>query len=205
MVTSPYSNRAPLARLAARWPGVPGILPPLVALTDPDRTPDVLAFAEALPDGCALIYRHFEAADHIEIAGALALIAERKGLTFLIAADPALAEAVEADGVHWPARLARAARDWRRTHAEAVMTMSAHDRSELEQAARCGADAALLSPVFTTRSAGSGEALGRFRAAALVRQSPLPVYALGGVNARTARRLAGTGFSGLAGIDGLSA
>lgn len=178
-------------------------MPPLVALTDPDRIPDVAAFAATLPDGCALIYRHFGRAQRFREADTLAAIAREKGIVLLIAADPELAAASDADGVHWPARELRTARDWRRRTPEAVMTVSAHSRAELAAAAQAGADAALLSPVFGTRSAKSGPPLGRLRAAALVRQAELPVYALGGITADSARNLETSGFSGLAAIDGL--
>ncbi len=179
------------------------MLPPLVALSDPDRVLDVAAFAAGLPDECALIYRHFGRAERFVQASALAAIARDKNIVLLIAADPELADACDADGVHWPARELRTALDWRRRNAEAVMTVSAHSRAELAAAAQAGADAALLSPVFGTRSAGSGPPLGRLRAASLLRQADLPVYALGGITADSARRLEASGFSGLAAIDGL--
>jgi thiamine-phosphate pyrophosphorylase len=203
MMSRTYDDATRLARLAARWPGVPGRLPPLVALTDPRRTPDVAAFARGLPEGCALIYRHFGRAERFREASALAAIARARGLVLLISADPGLAEACDADGVHWPAHLSRPAQRWFRTCQDRVFTVSAHNRAELAQAARLEADAALLSPVFATRSAGSGAALGRLRAASLVRQAGLPVYALGGITADSARRLDMSGFSGLAAIDGL--
>jgi thiamine monophosphate synthase len=38
---------------------------------------------------------------------------------------------------------------------------------------------------------------------ALVEAAPLPVYALGGVNARSAQRLSGSGAQGLAMVEGL--
>jgi len=205
MVSRTYSEAAALARLAARWPGLPGRLPPLVALTDPDRTPDVVACAAGLPPGCALIYRHFGAAERFTVAAALSAIARKRDLTLLIAADPELAAACDADGVHWPARYLRYAARWRKTHGKAVMTMAAHDRREVANAARAGADAAFLSPVFPTRSHGGADGLGVGRARALVQAARLPVYALGGITADTAKRLAGSGFSGLAAIGGLSA
>ncbi len=182
---------------------MPGVLPPLIALTDPVRTPDAAAFARGLPEECALIYRHFGRDERFREASDLAAIARDKNLVLLIAADPDLADACDADGVHWPARLFRPARRWSRTHRARVFTLSAHNRAELARAAVLGADAALLSPVFGTRSAGSRAALGRLRAAALVRTSGLPVYALGGITADSALRLQTSGFSGLAAIDGL--
>lgn len=173
-------------------------------MTDPVRTPDVLAYAAGLPKGCALIYRHFGRDDRFVEAAKLSAIARERGLTLLIAADPDLAAACDADGVHWPARCFCDASRWRQAHGDGVMTMAAHDRRELERAARAGADAAFLSPVFETRSHAGTNGLGVLRARRLVRTAPLPVYALGGITADTAKRLAGSGFSGLAAIGGLS-
>ncbi|PIW28887.1 MAG: thiamine monophosphate synthase [Rhodobacterales bacterium CG15_BIG_FIL_POST_REV_8_21_14_020_59_13] len=203
MSSRTYSQAMLLARLAARWPGVPGLLPPLIALTDPVRTPDVGAFARDLPEGCALIYRHFGRPERFAEAGMLAQIAREKRLVLLIAADPDLADACDADGVHWPVRLAGRARKWRRNRAGLVLTMSAHNRRELAMAKKAGADAALLSPVFATRSHEGLRPLGAIRASAQACSCTLPVYALGGITADTAKRLSESGFSGLAAIEGL--
>ena len=202
-MTRTYSDADRLARLASRWPGVPGRLPSLIALTDPERTKDAVGFAETLPQGCGLIYRHFGQADRAATAQALARVADDRQITLLVAADPELASACDADGVHWPARMASAARAWARQRGDLVMTVSAHNRAELARAGQLGADAALLSPVFSTRSHSQGNRLGPLRSMPLVTQAELPVYALGGITAQSARRLSHCGFSGMAAIDGL--
>jgi thiamine-phosphate pyrophosphorylase len=69
--------------------------------------------------------------------------------------------------------------------------------------ARAGADALVVSPIFPSASASAGKPLGPLRLARLVRLSRVPVYALGGVNERTARRLLGVGVAGLAAVEGL--
>jgi thiamine-phosphate pyrophosphorylase len=73
--------------------------------------------------------------------------------------------------------------------------------AELGLAARLGADAALLSPVFATRSHPGGATLGPVRFRLLARQAALPVIALGGMDARRARALR---WRRWAAIDGLS-
>ncbi len=80
------------------------------------------------------------------------------------------------------------------------MTAAAHDAAAIRRAARHGAHAVLLSPVFATASHPGAPSLGPLRFARLARCSPIPVYALGGITAETARRLAGSGAVGLAGI-----
>ena len=60
----------------------------------------------------------------------------------------------------------------------------------------------MISPVFPTRSHLGGEALGANRFHALARTSPLPVIALGGMDADRARDL---DWPRWAAIDGLTA
>jgi thiamine-phosphate pyrophosphorylase len=84
-----------------------------------------------------------------------------------------------------------------------LVTGAAHGRRGLARAKALGLDAALLSPVFATRSRAAGAPLGALRAGRLARGGGLPVYALGGINARTGPRLIGRGFAGIASVDGL--
>jgi thiamine-phosphate pyrophosphorylase len=178
-------------------------LPPRFALTDPERTPDPLAFAAAQAPGDGLIYRHYGAEDREKIALKLADHLRKFGNILLISADPELALAVGAAGVHWPEkRLAQAAR-WRLRHPGLLFTASAHSGAALRKAAAAGADAALLSPVFPSASPSAGRPLGLWRAAALARQAKLPVYALGGVDRTKEKRLSALGFSGIAAVSGL--
>ncbi len=179
-----------------------GPLPGLWLVTDPARTPDPLAAAARLPRGAGVIYRHFGAPDRLKIATALAALAKRRRLTLLIGADPALAAQVGAAGVHLPERLAWRARTIKGRRPRWVVTVASHGGRAV--AAARGADALLLAPVFPSRSPSAVRPLGPLRAGALARTSRAPVIALGGVNARTAARLQGRGFAGLAAVDGLS-
>ncbi|MHA7901397.1 MAG: thiamine phosphate synthase [Henriciella sp.] len=166
----------------------PAYLPPLLFLTDSDRTPDPLAIAATLPAGSGIIYRHFGAADRTEMAHALAGLAEQRHLTLLIAADPDLAKRVGADGVHWPeARLVQA-RAWRDQFA--VQTASAHSRRAIWRAQQYGIDAVLVSSVYPSKSKSAGTPLGTARFRALVNGNTLPIYALGGVTATNAGQIA---------------
>jgi thiamine-phosphate pyrophosphorylase len=192
---SPHQLAA-LARRLNRDAGSPAI-PALFFLTDPERTPDPLAAAKRLPRGTAVVYRHFGATDRAHIARQLAAICRSRALILLIAADPELARRVGADGVHWPeARIAP--RD-----GPGLITAAAHNADAVARAARYGADACILSPVFPTRSKPRREPLGVFRASQLAQRSAIPVIALGGVTARNAQLLAGRGFAGVAAIDAL--
>jgi thiamine-phosphate pyrophosphorylase len=172
-------------------------LPVLIFVTDERRCPDPVRIAGSLPRGAAIIFRHYDAPDRAGLALRLAQVCRARGLMLLIAGDPGLARQVRAQGVHWPEGLMRRAR---RRHS-GIVTVAAHSEAALIRARSIGADAALLSPVFPTRSGAEKKPLGLMRFAALVHRARLPVYALGGVSAVTARRLAGSGAAGLAAVD----
>ncbi len=177
-------------------------LPALVLLTDPVRLPDPRALLPHLPAGSAVILRHGDPLARAALAMQLAPLCRRLRLRLLIAGDAALAVRVGAAGVHWPERQIPRGR-WRRPRSLFLVMAAAHGRAALQRAARAGADAALLSPVLPTRSHPGGAVLGVWRFAALVAGAVLPVYALGGIDRRTARRLSGSGAAGIAAIGGL--
>jgi thiamine-phosphate pyrophosphorylase len=191
-----------LSRQASEWKSAIA-LPPLFFVTDPVRTPDPAAIAARLPSGAGVIYRSFGAADSRSVARALRRVADARGLVLLIGADDALAAAIGADGLHLPQRLIRQSPRMRAQRPGWILTGAAHDAFALRDAYLAGLDAALTSPVFRSRSPSAHGHLGPIRFANLARQARLPVYALGGVNSRTAPRLLSTGAAGLAAVDGL--
>lgn len=177
-------------------------LPALLLLTDERRLPDPLAAAAALPPGAGVILRHYNAEGRERLGRHLARLCRRRGLLLLVAGDLALARRLGAAGVHLPEHRMAAVAAARR-HGLGLVTVAAHSQAALAQAARLGADAALLSPVFATGSHPGAAGLGPLRFAGLVHAAALPVYALGGINAASARRLRGGGAVGLAAIEAL--
>ena len=193
--SSPKRKLMTAARIAAAH--LPLGLPPVFFLTDPDRTPDPARIARQLPEGWGIIYRHFGAADAAMIASRLADISRQRHLRLLITADPQLALQVGADGVHWPhARIARS-RKWK--DRMPLMTASAHSPGELRVLADFPIDAALVSAIFPSASPSAGKPLGALALRRLAPDAPCPVYALGGVNAGNAARVAP--FAGLASVS----
>jgi len=179
-------------------------LPSLVLMTDDDRLADPLAAARALPRGGLIVLRARNAVRRAALAQALITIARARELRVSVAGDPELAARCGADGVHFPeARIGEAAH-WRACHPHWLITCAAHSLSACARAGAVLADAAFLAPVFETDSHPGGLFLGIFRARAIARVSPLPVYALGGIDGQNAARLANGGFVGLAAIGGLS-
>lgn len=196
-----------LAEAAAhlnRTAGLKKPLPPLLFFTDPQRTSEPAAIARRLPTGSAVVLRLFGAADAVDQARALRALTAERGVKLLIGADADLAAAVKADGVHLPERLASQAPDLRRTHPGWLITAAVHSEDALRLAAQAGADAAMVSPVFPSRSPSAGAPLGVERLTAMIAATDMPVYALGGVTAETAQYLKDSGAAGIAAVEALT-
>lgn len=185
-------------RFAAEKP-----LPRLLFVTDPVRTPDPEAVAARLPAGAGVIYRAFGATDALIRAHALAAVARERSLLLLIGADAVLAEACGAHGLHLPERDIESAPSLRLAHPDWTLTAAAHSLDAARRAHDAGCDAVLASTVFPSSSPSAGSPMGAGGFAAFAAAAPLPVYALGGVNVKTAPELVSSGAAGFAMVDGL--
>jgi 8-oxo-dGTP diphosphatase len=118
----------------------------------------------------------------------------------LVNGDEALARRCGADGVHLPSE--KLMRMKQRPELRMWAT-SCHDAAELAQAARFSADFVVLSPVLPTPTHPDATGMGWEKFAALVKNYPLPVYALGGMKPElldTAMQHGAHGVSLLSGV-----
>jgi thiamine-phosphate pyrophosphorylase len=179
-------------------------LPVVILMSDPTRLPDPRAAAQRLAAGSAVLLRHDDAESRRALVRMMAPVCRARGLLLIVSDDIALAETFGADGLHLPERRAAIAdalvirRRWR-----GLLTCAAHSGRALRRAKLIGADAALLSPIFATASHPGQDPLNVMRSLTLIRSAALPVYALGGIDAANAGRLASSNLVGLAGISGL--
>jgi len=105
-------------------------------------------------------------------------LAHGAGARVMINADAGLAGRVGADGVHLTAsQLARLDR----RPALDLVGASCHDAAELARACELAADFAVLGPVRPTPSHPGAAGIGWDAFETLLRESPLPAYALGGL------------------------
>jgi thiamine-phosphate pyrophosphorylase len=171
---------------------------PAIWLISDARNDAVLERALAcLPRGSGFIFRHYHLPDAERYARfrTLRRVAKAKGHVVVLADSALTARDWGADGIYgapralWPRR------------AGLLHLATAHNLAELGLAARLGADAALLSPVFATASHPGGATLGTVRFRLSARQAGLPVIALGGMTAAKASALR---WNIWAAIDGLS-
>jgi len=179
-------------------------LPAAILMTDFARLADPGPLLGALPAGALVLYRNYQSPNRAREAVALKSLCRRHGLKLIVAEDPWLAYAAEADGLHLSEPTARQSgqASAAKMRAGGLLTVAAHSPAGLMRAAALGADAALLSPVFETKSHPGADPLGILKFVAWGRRAPLPVYALGGIDAGNAGRLMHSGAAGIAGIGG---
>lgn len=104
--------------------------------------------------------------------------AHASGARVLVNGDAALAQRAGADGVHLSSAQLR---QLRARPASLLVGASCHDAGELARAQALGSDFAVLGPVQPTPSHPGAAGVGWDGFAALLRDLPLPVYALGGM------------------------
>ncbi len=162
--------RLPDSYLVTPAPGnnVEGFLTALAASIDAGVTLVALR-AKELPCG-----------ELLSLCRRAAKVCHAGGARLLVNADAELLEASGADGIHLDSRRLMATRS--RPVPEGVwLAASCHDAQELDQAARIGADFAVLSPVGPTRSHPEAMPMGWPQFQQLVERVNLPVFALGGM------------------------
>lgn len=179
-----------------------------IAVSDPQRSPDVLSFARHADRNWVILYRHFGAPDRGEMAQQLAHACKLTGaalwLSVTDAEDLALAIRVNAAGVHIPERVrASLLKALRRVPEGLRRSTSAHSAKAVQSARCVGFDYAIVSAAFPSASASAGPPLGMARLASYARLWPGHVIALGGINEHTFRRALGVPeLAGVASVAG---
>ncbi|HEX8535782.1 MAG TPA: thiamine phosphate synthase [Allosphingosinicella sp.] len=169
-------------------------LPRLWLMTDERQGEALWTAIERLPRGAGIVFRHYSLppAERRKLFLAVKRRARRHHLTLILAGTSEEAASYGAEGFH--------RRQSARKPPGLIRTAPAHNLRELRSAERGGADLVFLSPAFDTRSHPDKGSLGPLRFMLLARRARVPVIALGGMNARRARRL-GSAIYGWAGID----
>lgn len=159
-------------------------LPAVYALTNADKY-GIAGFMPrleaALERGVRLIQvreRRLSPEQLAQFARRVVTLAHRYGAKVLVNGDESLALKAGADGVHLQANQLM---HLSRRPGPRLWAASCHDARELARAAELNADFVVLSPVLPTASHPGVAGMGWTKFADLVRDTPLPVYALGGM------------------------
>lgn len=177
-------------------------LPPLIFMTDPGRTPEPWRTAARLPAGSAVIYRGFGRPEAAAEANRLREVTFGADVRLLIAGDAELALTIRADGVHLPERDLERAPGLRAERLDWILTGAVHAAAS---AVPPCLDAVLISPVFPQGGTSPARPpLGVEGLAEMIQSIRLPAYALGGIDAARAHRLAAAGPCGIAAVGAVT-
>ena len=131
-----------------------------------------------------------------------ASLCHRYGARFLINAPVDWLPDCDADGVHLSVRAAMSCRS-RPVPEDKWLGVSCHNAEEIRHAERINADFIVLSPVKRTASHLGARPMGWSTFEQLCHVSPLPVYALGGLQQHDLKQAQQLGAQGVAMIRGL--
>jgi 8-oxo-dGTP diphosphatase len=161
-------------------------LPPVYGITNTAElgVPEFMRGLErALTGGLRLVQvreKQMRGKELRDFAAKVTALSHARGARVMVNADAELAREAGADGVHLTSAQLR---ELGQRPALDLVGASCHDAEELERAGALGADLAVLGPVKPTPSHPGAPGIGWERFAELVRDCPLPVYALGGLRA----------------------
>ena len=189
----------PICRAAA--------LPECYAIT-PEPGPGLDDFFGRIADGLSRGLRllqwrapHLQVDRYREIALELRQLAHVHGAKLMLNADPELALALGADGVHLNRMRLGSLKRLPVRPPGFLVAASVHDAEELSRAAAIDVDFVVISPVRPTSSHPGQDAIGWTGFEALRANSGLPAYALGGLGPLAVEEARGHGALGVAGIS----
>jgi thiamine-phosphate pyrophosphorylase len=170
------------------------------------RWPLVEIVARAITVGCHWISvreKDLSEGEQITLVRTLLLIASRRGARVSLHGEAALAKVANADGVHLSARSNPiVAREL--LGADKLIGVSIHTVTEAEAIDPGIVDYAIAGPAFETASKpGYGPEIGRKGLAEIAAAAPVPVLAIGGINATRAAEVLAAGPAGIAVMGGV--
>lgn len=182
----------------------------LYAIVDPDRCRgrDPRLLAEAiLAAGCALLQlrsKGLSDAERLALGRELARRCERASVPFvmndrvdLALLSGAVAAHLGQDDLPIP--------EARRLAPTLTLGLSTHDEAQAREAVRMGADYIGFGPIFpTTSKANPDPVVGLDRLAAVCRETPLPVVAIGGITVERTEAVAQAGAAFVAVISAIT-
>ena len=124
------------------------------------------------------------AAQYVELAEQALACCRRHDARLLLNAPADVAQALQADGVHFTSTRLMACAS-RPLPSGMLVSAACHDARQVLHANRIGADLMTISPVLPTATHTEAEPLGWPRFRELVALTTIPVYALGGMTADT--------------------
>jgi thiamine-phosphate pyrophosphorylase len=182
--------------------------PPLLLVTDrrQARQPLAAIVAAALEAGCgwvSLREKDLPQDEQVILARSLLPMTRACGARLLLHGEASLAKRAGTDGVHLPSG-ANAAAARTLLGPDKLIGVSIHTVTEAEAIDPQSVDYVLAGPAFETPSKpGYGPEIGRKGFFDIARAAPVPVLAIGGINATRIAELIAAGAAGVAVMGGI--
>ena len=180
-------------------------LPKIIIIFNDDVFDEKKFLNLKIPKESAFLLRSYKAKERKKIAKQLLKFCKIKKLKLLIASDIKLAEDIKAHGVHFPEYMIKKKNkiNWVivkniKLRKKWIITTAVHSLQAIKNAEFFDIDAALLSPVFSSKSHPNEKNLGINKFSKIVKKTKLPIYALGGINIKNIKSLLRTDIIGYA-------
>ena len=157
-----------------------------------------------IPKETAFLLRSYKIKERKKIAKQLLKFCKMKKIKLLIGSDIKLAKNINADGVHFPEYMIKENKvNWvvfkkLKLEKEWIVTMAAHNLKALKNGENYSIDAALLSPIFPSKSHPKKKSLGINKFSKIIKKTNMPIYALGGINVKNVKSLFDINITGYA-------
>ena len=179
-------------------------LPKVIIIFDDESFDRKKLLKLKIPKKSAFLLRSYETKKRKKIAKQLLKFCKMKKMKLLIGSDVKLAEDINAHGIHLPEYMIRNNKiNWIniknvKSKKKWIITTAVHSMHSLKKVERLDIDAALLSPVFPSKSHPNSKNLGLNKFSKIVKKTKLPIYALGGINIKNIKSLMETDIIGYA-------
>ena len=179
-------------------------LPKVIIIFDDESFDRKKLLKLKIPKKSAFLLRSYETKKRRKIAKQLLKFCKMKKIKLLIGSDVKLAEDINAHGIHLPEYMIRNNKiNWIniknvKSNKKWIITTAVHNIQSLKKAEELDIDAALLSPVFPSKSHPNNKSLGLNKFLKIVKKTKLPIYALGGINIKNVKSLIETDIIGYA-------
>ena len=179
-------------------------LPKVIIIFDDELFDKKKLLKLKIPKKSAILLRSYETKKRKKIAKQLLNFCKMKKIKLLIGSDIKLAEDINADGIHFPEYMVKKNKiNWTyiknvKSNKKWIITTAVHNIQSLKKAEELNIDAALLSPVFPSKSHPNNKSLGLNKFLKIVKKTKLPIYALGGINIKNVKLLIETDIIGYA-------
>ena len=165
---------------------------------DSNRISDYIIFLNAIPANrkIGIVIRNKNKNSLYTLSKVISKICKKKNFTFLVSSSLAIANAVGADGVHYPKNI-----NYAKKNSKILVTCSIHGKSDYRRAKVLNANLVFISPLFETASNLKKVPLGLQRISLLANFLKCQYSILGGIDSKNIKSLKNRGITSISGLN----